>query len=119
MRIAIPTNDKTTIYKRTGRANAFLIVDVDMAAINEIDYRTNTHSHEEHAHDGEENHDHSHAELVESLSDCAFVIVNVIGKHLLADIKNAGIIVFKTKEENIKNAIADFNAQRHFGEGGE
>ena len=117
MRIAIPTNDKTSIFQRTGQANAFLIVDVDAASVNEIDYRTNTHSDEEHEHDGEENHDHSHAELVESLSDCAFIVVNVIGKHLSADIKNAGIVVFKTKEKNIKNAIAEFNAQRHFGEG--
>ena len=117
MRIAIPTNDRIRIFKRTGRANAFLIVDVDAASANEIDYRTNTHSHEDDAHDHEENHDHSHADLVESLSDCAFIVVNVIGKHLLADLTNAGIIIFKTREENIKNAIADFNAQRHFGEG--
>ncbi|RLD45511.1 MAG: hypothetical protein DRI89_00775 [Bacteroidetes bacterium] len=119
MRMAFPTNDKINIFKRTGRANAFLIVDVDPTAINEIDYRINKHSHEEHLQVEDQSHDHSHAELTETLSDCAFVVANVIGKQLLADITNAGIVVFKTKEENIKNAIADFNAQRHFGEGGE
>jgi len=119
MRMAFPTNDKINIFKRTGRANAFLILDVGTDAISEIDYRLNKHSHKNHLQDEGNSHDHSHDELVKSLSDCAFIVVNVIGKQLLADITNAGIVVFKTEEENIKNAIAGFNVQRHFGEGGE
>jgi predicted Fe-Mo cluster-binding NifX family protein len=117
MRIAIPTNDKISLFQRTGRADAFLIFDVDMADIQEVDYRKTQHAEEEHSHEEGDTHDHSHAELVDSLSDCAFIVVNQIGKHLMKDIKNAGILVFKTKEQNIKNAIADFNASRHIGEG--
>jgi len=118
MRIAIPTNDKISLFQRTGRADAFLIFEVDMTNIREVDYRKNQHAHDEHSHDEGEEHDHSHTELVEAISDCAFVVVNVVGKHLLSDLTNAGIVVFKTKEQNIKNAIADFNASRHIGEGG-
>jgi predicted Fe-Mo cluster-binding NifX family protein len=112
MRIAIPTNDKVNLFRRTGRAKAFLVFDVDMSGFEEVELRKNLHSHDE----GEE-HDHSHTELVESLSDCAFIVVNQIGKHLLKDIDNAGILVYKTSESNIKNAIAAFNTSRHIGEG--
>jgi predicted Fe-Mo cluster-binding NifX family protein len=117
MRIAVPTNDKINLFQRTGRADAFLIFELDMAGIQEVDYRKNQHAEEEHSHEEDGTHDHSHAELVDSLSDCAFIVVNQIGKHLMKDIKNAGILVHKTKEANIKNAIADFNANRHIGEG--
>ncbi len=116
MRIAIPTNDKITIFKRTGRADAFLIFEIDQVSVKEVDYRKNLHNHDDHEH-SEDHHNHSHDELVETLSDCSFVLVNVIGKNLLADLTNSGIIVFKTKEKNIKNAIADFNTSRNIGEG--
>jgi predicted Fe-Mo cluster-binding NifX family protein len=109
MKIAIPTNDKVNIFKRSGRAKGFLIVNISNGNHSIHDYRGNSHSHShDHHHDENEHHDHSHKELVDSLSDCNYLVVNIIGKHFNHDITAAGIKVFKTDERAISDAIEDF-----------
>jgi len=108
MRVAVPTNDKKTIFKRTGRANGFLIIDAYNNGFEVIDYRKNNHGH--HHHHGEEHdeHSHSHKEIVDSLKDCKYLIVNIIGKHFGKDISDAGIKVYKTEKQNIEEAVLEF-----------
>ena len=108
MRVAIPTNDKETIFKRTGRADGFLIIDVDNNGFDVIDYRINTHGHHHHHGEAHDSHDHSHKEIVDSLKDCEYLIVNMIGKHFGKDINKAGIKVYKTDKQNIEEAVLEF-----------
>ena len=106
MRIAFPTNDKENLFKRSGRAKGFLIVDLLEDGFNVVDFRANTHTHNHH-HE-EEHHDHSHNEIVDALSDCQVIIVNVVGKHFGRDLQHAGIKIFKTERQDITEAIEDF-----------
>ncbi len=107
MRIAIPTNDQSTIFKRSGRAQGFLILDVTPVGFKIVDYRKNEHGH--HHHHGEEHeHGHSHKEIVEALKDCDYLVVNMIGKHFGGDVKEAGIRVFKTDATSIEEAVEAF-----------
>ena len=109
MRVAIPTNDKENIFKRTGRANGFLIADVANSDYTVKDYRPNTHSHHHHhGHDEHHEQGHSHKEIVNALSDCNYLNVNMIGKHFGSDLKPAGIKVFKTDKTSVKDAMDDF-----------
>lgn len=110
MKIAIPTNDKKQLFKRSGRAEGFLVIDVSGSEYVIKGYRFNTHSHHHHhhGHDEESEHGHSHKEIVDALSDCSYLVVNVIGKHFLHDLQNAGIKVFQTDETTITGAVDDF-----------
>ncbi len=109
MKIAIPTNDKEHLFKRSGRAKGFLVADVSGSEHVIEDFRLNNHSHHHHhGHDEESEHGHSHKEIVDALSDCSYLVVNVIGKHFLRDMQDAGINVFKTHETTIAGALEDF-----------
>ncbi len=109
MKIAIPTNDKKHLFKRSGRAEGFLVADVSDTEHAIKDERLNTHSHHHHhGHNEESEHGHSHKEIVDALSDCSYLVVNVIGKHFLHDLQTAGIEVFQTDETTITGAIDDF-----------
>ena len=64
MKIAIPTNDRKLIAKRTGRAAEFAIYTIDSKEIKSVEYIKNTHSHDDHdrnvGHHHGENESHSH-----------------------------------------------------------
>ncbi len=111
MRIAIPTNDKITVFKRSGRAKGFLIMELSDDGVKEIDYVINNHQHGHHHHHsegGHNGHGHSHEELVEKLNGCDYIIVNMIGSHFGRDVEQAGIKVFITGRENIDGALKEF-----------
>ena len=111
MRAAIPTNDKNTIFKRSGRAEGFLIVDITADGYKKADYRKNSHSHHHHNNNEEDEHGHSHKEIVDDLKDCQYLIVNMIGKHFGGDIKSAGINIFKTDAVLVDEAIQKFQKE--------
>jgi len=110
MRVAFPTNDKSTLFKRSGRAKGFLIADISDSGFKVVDFRSNNHSHE-HQHGDEGHHDHSHKEIVEALNDCEYIIVNMVGKHFGKDLLDAGIEVFKTDKQIISEAVEEFRSK--------
>ena len=107
MRIAIPTNDKEHLFKRSGRAKGFLILDIEKDAHTVVDYRKNSHSHN-HDHSDNKQHGHSHKEIVDALKDCRYLMVKMIGKHFGKDLKEAGIQVFVTDKDSISDAVEEF-----------
>jgi len=60
MKIAIPTNDRKTIAKRTGRAAEFAIYNIEKGEILSIDYQKNTHTHHDDHDRSEGNHRQGH-----------------------------------------------------------
>jgi predicted Fe-Mo cluster-binding NifX family protein len=115
MRVAIPTNDKEYIFKRSGRTKGFLILDILPEGVKTIDYRINSHSHHHHHHgEHEHEHGHSHKEIVDKLKDCNYLIVNIIGSHFEHDIKDAGIKIFKTDKKLISEAVDEFKAKNDY-----
>ncbi len=102
MKVAVPTRDKTTIFARTGQSPYFMIFEVSDGGFENVDIRENRH--EEH----DETVEHSHADLVEKISDCSYILLNNVGKHLKHDLDNGGIEIVKTKEKDIEKALKCF-----------
>ena len=101
MKIAIPTNDKTNIFERTGKATFFAVTSVEDLNIVEIDYRKiPPHQHDEDT--------HSHSGLIKLIADCDLVLMKNIGKHLMDELKDAGIPFEKTTADTIGGAVSKY-----------
>ncbi|MCF6239916.1 MAG: NifB/NifX family molybdenum-iron cluster-binding protein [Bacteroidales bacterium] len=105
--IAIPTNDEDSLTDRTGRAKGFVIYEIENKLAKKLEFRLNPHKHHEHGEDHEHG-EHTHAEVMEVLSDCSYILVNKVGKHFVQDLKNANIKIYKAKERNIEKAVNEF-----------
>ena len=112
MKVAIPSNDLVNIFKRTGRTEKFVIAEIINSEFSIVNTVLNKHNHDHdednHAHD----HGHSHDDLFESIAGCSYVIVNVVGKQLKADMEINNIGIFKTKETNVEAGILDFISKK-------
>lgn len=106
MKLAIATNDRATLAKRTGRAKEFALIDISAGKVN-ITYAKNQHEHHEH----KEEHEHSHGDIVEALNGIDILALLNVGKHLKADLDKAGIKYEKVKFETIQETI-DFYASK-------
>ncbi|MEN8250089.1 MAG: NifB/NifX family molybdenum-iron cluster-binding protein [Bacteroidota bacterium] len=106
MIIAIPTDDRKTVTKRTGRCKEFAIVDINENEV-KYDYVVNTHTHD-HEHDDEKSHEHSHHEMVELLKDVDLLVVLNIGKHLKRDLEEGNIKYLRTKESEIETIVEKY-----------
>jgi len=107
MKIALATNDRKTIAKRTGRTKEFAIFEIIDSKIVDVVYKENTHKHHDHDHDHEEEHDHSHAEIIDLLKDIDLLIVYAIGKNFKKDVESANLKYAKTKFENIEEILKE------------
>ena len=113
MKIAIPTDDKSTICSHFGRASGFMVYRIVDRAVVETEYRQNTftghaqgHHHEHNHHGGD--HQHSHAAILQALGDCEIVIAKGMGRRIYNDFEQWKILVFITKENNLNAAIDAF-----------
>ncbi len=106
MQVAIPTNDSVNIFKRTGRAPKFVIAEISGNTFSFLKTVDNKHTHDHN--DNEHEKEHSHQDLVDSISGCKYIIVNMVGKHLKTDMTKNNIQIFITKEETIETGLTDF-----------
>ena len=106
MKVAIPTNDMTTISTHFGRTKGFMVYDIDKNNISFNQYSLNTFTrhakgdYEEHG-----SHDHNHDGIFTAIGKCQVVIAGGMGKHLYDEFNQKGIQVFITEEKNIHKAI--------------
>ncbi len=128
MKIAIPTNNRTSISKRTGRAAEFAIYLIENGAVSSVKYEKNEHSHEDHErnegrhregtrdghnHNHSHKHDyendaHSHDEIISQLGSIDLLLIRAVGKYLKKDLDKGNIPYKLVKKESIKEIIADF-----------
>jgi len=124
MKIAIPTNDRQLITKRTGRAAEFAIYTIENGEINSVDYEKNTHSHDDHDrneghHHGEnENHnhgghnhehgEHNHDELLTILNDIDILFVRAVGKYMRKTLQNGNVNYQLVKIDDISEIIENY-----------
>jgi predicted Fe-Mo cluster-binding NifX family protein len=126
MKIAIPTNDRKTIAKRTGRAEEFAIYQIENAQILGVTYIKNTHTHEDQGnnykgqHQGKdkkhhENHNHAHEhgehnhdELIALFKDIEILLVRAIGKHMRNTLKKGNINYQLIKIDLISDILEQF-----------
>ena len=102
MKIAVPTQDKESIFRRTGRAPLFQIFVLENGVWKEAGAVPNRHREED---DHDETKEHSHADLINQIKDCDTILLNKVGKHLKHDLDNAGIRIIKTDITDIKKAL--------------
>ena len=109
MIIAIPTNDREIIAVRSGRAKEFAFFDL-MEDLSNHKFIENPHKHDDHNHEEGQGHNHSHADMIDMFksNNVELIIVNVIGKHFLKDLKDAGLKIYKTKVENLEEIFVLF-----------
>ena len=110
MKIAIATDDFTTITGHVGRCNGFLIYDVENGVIKDIEQRENEFTHHKVSHEHSHNeHGHSHSKLVEGLSDCSHLICKSAGWRLQEDFERAEKELIFTNEEIAEEAAIKFS----------
>ena len=95
MKIAIPTNDGTSISEHFGRSKGFLVYEVANGKIEKREFRENgmTHSHAQGdcAHGSHGAGGHSHAGILSALEDCQLVLCLGMGGRAADALEEVGI----------------------------
>ncbi|MCX5973419.1 MAG: NifB/NifX family molybdenum-iron cluster-binding protein [Coprothermobacterota bacterium] len=102
MKIALPTEDGSTICAHFGRAPQFLVFTVENEQITGKTLRPNTHAAGEHSHHEPER---SHDDILGALADCQVVISQGMGPRAVTALEDAGLLVFFTEETDIETAV--------------
>ena len=105
MKIALPTEDGTTICGHFGRAPQFLVFTVENEQITGKTLRPNTHAAGEHSHHEPER---SHDDILGALADCQVVISQGMGPRAVTALEDAGLLVFFTEEIDIETAVRSY-----------
>lgn len=107
MRIAIPTNDMTTVSAHFGRSKGFMVYDLNNTQVINFQYIINTFTHHAKNKNKEHNHgrEHSHETIISALANCDTVITGGMGKRLYSDFEEKNVQVFITQEKNIHKAL--------------
>ena len=112
MKIAIPTNDRKLIAKRTGRAVEFAIYTIENGEIKSVEYKKNTHNHDDHdkneGHHHGKNGKHNHDELLTLLIDVDILFVRAVGKYMRKTLQNGNINYLLVKIDDISEILNDY-----------
>ncbi len=112
MRIAIPTNDMTTVSAHVGRFKGFMVFNIENDKITNMEYRINSftgyakNKHKEHNHD---NHRHNYESIFNALRNCNIIIAGGMGKRLCNDFNKKEIEVYITNEKDVNKALELLN----------
>jgi predicted Fe-Mo cluster-binding NifX family protein len=100
MKLAVPTQDGTSISQHFGRSKSFFVFEVDDGKIAGRSVRDNTFT--AHA-KGEcregEHHGHGHGDIVEALKDCEAVLCYGMGWRAAEALQEGGVNAFILQEE--------------------
>lgn len=116
MKIAVPSEDKISIARHFGRANGFIIFEIENNEIKEKEYRKNSFTghmqglHVAHQNNHEHGHHHSHEGILSGLADCEVIIAGGMGRRAFNDLDKAGKKIFVTKLSNAEEAIQSYLA---------
>ncbi len=123
MIIALATNDRKTIAKRTGRAAEFAFFHISGKKITGVTYEKNRHEHHDHdRRDGNhrqgghgmgrglhhQHSEHSHDEVVEQLKNVDVFLVRAVGKHMKSDLERGSIPYQLVKGENLTDIVREY-----------
>ena len=136
MKIAIPTNDRKTIAKRTGRATEFAIYHIKNNEIQEVAFIKNTHSHDDHRsdegnhkkqggehgkgqgggghkrnHDHNHNHEHgehNHDELLTLFEKVDILLVRAVGKYMRKTLQKGNVNYQLVKIDDISEILESY-----------
>ncbi len=109
-KIAIATNDGNRVTGHIGRCRSFMIFELDGEKVIGKELRENgfTHHRMHHEHYPGEGGGHSHANLIEGLKDCSYLISRGGGWRVVEDLKQNNIIPVFSDVESIAEAVDKF-----------
>ena len=115
MKIALPSDDGTTICAHFGRTLGFIIFDVTGNTVTGQTYVPNTitrhaqglHSENDHEH---AHHEHSHGGILDALTEVTVVVAGGMGRRLFDDFSQAGKQVFVTSLSDAREAVEAYLA---------
>jgi predicted Fe-Mo cluster-binding NifX family protein len=105
MKIAIVSDDEKTIASHFGKTRGFVIFEVEGKEIKGQEYRLNTFTGHARGLEGAGHEFDRHGPILEALKDCRVVISQGMGRRIYDDLKNIGIEVYVTEEQDVKNAL--------------
>ena len=112
MRIAVPTNDGTSISEHFGRSAAFLIFEIEGGQIKSRRLKSNAgkHSHprgecKDPANDA---HSHDHAGILTTLEGCETVICAGLGHRAAEALKGRGKQIVFAAPGSAEETVADY-----------
>ncbi|RLD35018.1 MAG: hypothetical protein DRI73_03090 [Bacteroidetes bacterium] len=108
MKIAIPTNDKESVFPRTGQAHGYMIYHVEDNHIKGKFYKVLPAGLRQKHENQDESKEHSHRDLCQFLEGCDLLLIKNIGKHLQHDFDENRVFFEKTKETLVEGAIKKY-----------
>ncbi|NNJ08740.1 hypothetical protein EKD04_000185 [Chloroflexales bacterium ZM16-3] len=114
MKIAIVSNNGTTISRHFGRAHQYVIVSIEdgQETARELRAKSNCHGHE-HGHDHGHDHEHGHANpehdtMLAEIADCDVVIVGGMGAGMDQRLRSGGKKAIRTQTQTVNLAVTQF-----------
>jgi len=104
MNIAVASDDGVNIGSHFGKTRGFIIFNIEGTIITKQFYRNNTFTGHARGLSGHGHEVDRHGPILEALKDCNVVISKGMGRRIYDDLKQAGIEVFITEEDNAKDA---------------
>lgn len=121
MRIAIPTDDGTSIAEHFGRSAAFLIFETENGHITGRSTKTNHAKHTQGScgHNSAGSKAHSHAGILVALEGCEVVICAGMGSRAAEALKAGGVTeIVVTAPEPAEETVSAFLAGKLTGQAG-
>jgi predicted Fe-Mo cluster-binding NifX family protein len=114
MKIAVATEDGTSISAHFGRSAGFIIFDINNGVANKLEQRENiftAHSQGMCGHGHGTGEHHSHEAIADALKDCQAVICHGMGQRAFIDMQAKGIKAVIVSEDLSAEAAAQQYAQ--------
>ena len=113
MRVAIPVaGESLEVFERTGQAPFFAVFDIkDDKSFELVEMRANQKHHHIHNDEVENDNEHlnEHINQVKFISDCDYIFVKRVGKHMKEALDTQNIEVKKFKKDDGVTAIDYLN----------
>lgn len=116
MKIAVVSDNGTTISRHFGRARQYVVVSIENGQVVEREIREKSDSHSEptagETHEGQATGDPRHDAILSAISDCQVVITAVMGMGMDVRLRAAGITPIRTLTPGVDLAIEKFLSGR-------
>lgn len=106
MKVAVATDDKEHVSLHFGRAQGFMVFNIEGNTIKECEYRENFGKSQGFCGSCD------HQKMIENIKDCDTVISHGMGQRIYDDLTKHGIKAFITEEEIVYKAINKFINQK-------
>jgi len=102
MKIAVASDDKTTISEHFGRACGFMVFEIENNTIIKEEYRENIGK------STGECHSCDHDTMIKNIKDCNVVISYGMGQRIYADLLKNNILAIVTDERTVTDAVNQY-----------